>query len=134
MFPQDLDLVYTIGDWYDGARAGVANYSGKPHYYECQFDESTDDWSDIYLLKPLDEETFRLVMEDWDIWLRWEAAFHGGRTPHETHPALPEDRVRHDELVRALRERLAIDPGASIRAKGDFKYGEPTLVRWSVVP
>ncbi len=134
MFPQDLEIVHTITDWYDGARAGVADFSGEPHYYECQFDESKDDWSDVYWLKPLDEETFRLALEDWSIWLRWEAAFHEGRTPHETHPALPEDRARHDELARVLGERLAVGAGTGIKAKGDFKYGEPTLVRWLVVP
>ena len=134
MSPQDLDIVYTVTDWYDGARAGVAELSGKPHYYECQFDESKHDWSDVYLLKPLGEETFRLAMEDWDIWLRWEAAFHEGRTTHETHPALPEDRARHDELAYALSGRLAISPDTGIKAKGDFKYGEPTLVKWSVIP
>jgi hypothetical protein len=131
---QDLDIVHTITDWYDGARAGVAGLSGKPHYYECQFDKSKDDWSDIYLLKPLDEETFRLAMEDWGIWLRCEAAFHEGRTPLETHPALPEDRVRHDGLAKVLGERLVVGPDTCIKAKGDFKYGEPTLVRWYVVP
>jgi hypothetical protein len=133
MFAQDLNLVHTITDWHDGARAGVADLSGKPHYYERQFDELKDNWSDDYLLRPLDEETFRLALEDWDIWLRWEAAFHEGRTPRETHPALPEDRARHDELAQVLAERLAVSPETGIKAKGDFKYGQPTLVKWSVI-
>jgi hypothetical protein len=28
--------------------------------------------------RPVDEETFRLALEDWEIWLRWERAFYAG--------------------------------------------------------
>lgn len=134
MPPLDLGVVHTITDWYDGPRAGVADFSGRPHYYECLFDEPRDDWSDVYLLKPLDEETFRLVIEDWNIWLRWEAAFREGRTPRETHPALPEDRGRHDELAKILAERLFVSPDTCVKARGEFRYGDPATVEWSVIP
>ena len=133
MFSSDFDIVHTITDWYDGARAGVADLAGRPHYYESQFDYLRGDRSDTYLLRPIDEETFWLAMEDWNIWLRWEAAFHEGRTPHETHRALPEDRDRHDELARVLAERLVVSPDTGFKARGDFKYGKPTLVKWSVI-
>lgn len=132
MSASEYDVVHTITDWYDGARAGIADVHGEPHYYQNSWDESEDDWSAVYLLVRVDEETFRLAMEDWQIWLRWEAAFHEGRTTLETHPALPADRARHDELAKVLAERLAISDDA-IEATGEFKYGEPTLVRWSVV-
>ena len=134
MSSSDFEVVHTIIDWYDGARAGIADLAGKPHYYESQFDDLKSNHSDTYLLRPLDEETFRFALEDWDIWLRWEAAFHEGRTPHETHPALPEERDRHEELAKVLAERLAVSPETGIKAKGDFKYGKPTLVKWYVIP
>ena len=127
------DVVYTITDWYDGPRGGVTGLNDEPHYYGCRWDEAMGDWSDVYLLTRIDDETFRLALEDWQIWLRWEAAFHEGRTPLETHPALPEDRERHNELERVLVERLVINPDACIKAKAEFKFGQPTLVRWSVV-
>jgi hypothetical protein len=126
------DIVHTITDWYDGARAGVADLNGKPHYYECPWDEANGDWSEVCHLSPIDDDTFRLAMEDWQIWRRWRTAFDEGRATIETHPALPEDRARHDELSRILTEKLVVDAGSHIKAKGDFKYGEPTLVRWSV--
>lgn len=133
MSSSDFEMVHTITDWYDGARAGIADLAGEPHYYESQFDDLRDNYSDTYLLRPIDEETFRLALEDWDIWSRWEAAFHAGRAPHETHPALPEDRDRHEELAKVLAERLAVSPETGIKAKGDFKYGKLTLVKWSVI-
>ncbi|MBI3650378.1 MAG: hypothetical protein HY231_04955 [Acidobacteria bacterium] len=127
------DIVHTITDWYDGARGGIADLDGVPHYYECRWDDATNDWSDVYLLNRIDEETFRLAMEDWQIWLRWRKAFDEGRTNLETHPALPEDRQRHNELEEVLAKRLVINDESLIQAKGEFLYGQPTLVKWSVL-
>jgi hypothetical protein len=73
------------------------------------------------------------LLEDWEIWLRWESAFKEGRTTQETHPALPEERARHHELEVVLTERLVIESATSKRAKAEFKFGNPTLVKWSVI-
>ena len=135
MVESDYDKVFTITDWYDGARGGIADLNGEPHYYECRWDEASDDWSRVYLLNRIDDETFCLAMEDWQIWLRWERAFKEGRTTVETHPALPEDRARHNELKVILAEKLVINPVVCTRAKADFKYDkQTTFVRWSVIP
>jgi hypothetical protein len=129
----DYDTVYTITDWYDGPRAGVADLNHQPHYNECHWDHTTDDWSEEYLLSPIDEETLRVALEDWEIWRRWRSAFDAGKVTLDTHPALPEDRARHDQLGDVLAGRLALNEATVIRAKGEFKYGEPTLVRWTIV-
>ena len=134
MQTSEYEIVHTITDWYDGARGGIADINGAPHYYECRWDDATDDWSEVYLLNRIDQETFRLAMEDWAIWLRWRKAFDEGRTKQETHPALPEDRARHTEIAAILAQRLVIREEALIRAKSEFIYGEPTLVKWTVVP
>jgi hypothetical protein len=47
------------------------NSDAQPHAYKSLWDNSEDDWSDAFLLQPIDDETFRLAMEDWDIWNRW---------------------------------------------------------------
>jgi hypothetical protein len=121
--------VHTITNWYDGARAGIADFAGQPHYYQCELDYGPDE---DYLLSPLDEETFELALEDWEIWLRWEAAFQAGLTTSETHPALPESRIRHEKLTSLLTKKLAINPASKIRAKAYFLYGENPLVRWVI--
>jgi hypothetical protein len=129
----DYEIVHTMTDWYDGARAGIANLNGVPHYYECRWDDTKSRWSEVYLLNKIDDETFQLAIEDWQIWLRWEKAFHEGRTTQETHPALPEDRERHKELEEILARRLVIYEKGIVKAKGEFEYGQQTLVKWSVV-
>jgi hypothetical protein len=129
----DYEIVHTISDWYDGARAGIADLNGKPHYYENQWLENKQFWSEFFLLRPLDAETFALAMEDWEMWLRWEKAFKEGKTTQETHPVLPEERHRHEKLKSILAERLVVISETSIRATAEFVYGQPTKVKWHIV-
>jgi hypothetical protein len=60
-----LDIVHTVTERYDGPVRGIAEFRGRPHYYERQFNAEADEWSEIYWLMPIDEETFRLAMEAW---------------------------------------------------------------------
>jgi hypothetical protein len=114
------ETVHTVTDYYDGPRGGIVSFHGRPHAYKSLWDDSEDDWSDTLLLQPIDEETFRLAMEDWAIWRRWESAFHSVQTDLKTHPALPADRARHDELATILKPRLEIDAERAIRVRGRF--------------
>jgi hypothetical protein len=59
--------VFRVVDYYDGPRKGVANFRGKPHFYDCIFDEARDEYSDLYHLTPLSQYIFKLAKEDWDI-------------------------------------------------------------------
>ena len=87
-----------------------------------QFDDEADEWSDVYWLMPIDEETFALAMEAWTIWRRWETSFHQQRTTLATHPALPEDRARSDELATILEQRLLVDRRRALVAQGRFEW------------
>jgi hypothetical protein len=114
------ETVFTVTDYYDGPRRGLANYQGKPYFYECVFDEDNDDYSDQFRLTPIDEKTFKLAMEDWEIWRRWETAFHAGKADINSHPALPEERPRHEELRRHLDSVLVTDPHRAVIRIGKF--------------
>ncbi len=143
MIAAGYDKVYTVTDYYDGPRAGVADWNGQPHSYECQFDEVLSNWSDIFLLKRIDSEPFRLALQDWEIWERWNAAREEGRVSLDTHPALPEERERHNKISTILQSKLKSEPEKDIKAKAEFEVIEPKRkgqsiaalqVKWSVVP
>lgn len=133
------ERVYTVLDYYDGPRSGIADFRGKPHFYYQPMEQSTGAGRDSFLLQPISDETFKLAMEDWAIWCRWERAFHSGRTTQDTHPALPQDRARHEELDRVLAAALRVEPGTALRVKARFdarRRGEPGLtstVEWRVL-
>ena len=112
--------VYSVLDYYDGPRRGIADFEGRPHLYESLFDSQVDEYSEIYLLTPVNQEILQLAMEYWETWTRWRAAFDKGKATRETHPALPIDRMRHDELKVVLDKVLVSDHSASTRAKAKF--------------
>ena len=136
-----FEVVHTLTDWYDGPRCGIADYHGEPHLFESEWMDGEDLDADTFLLTLLDSDTLALALEDWAIWRRWESALHQGRATQDTHPCLPEDQARHEELKRLLAERLVTDPTRAVRMKAEFRncddsqwsgYGwHPMEVCWS---
>jgi len=127
------ETVFTVTDYYDGPRQGIANFKGEPHFYDCIFDEERNDYSNLYRLTPVSPHIFDLAREDWAIWERWEAAFHDGNTTQESHPALPEDRVRHEEIRAVIDSALGTDKEGCVIQAGSFEEGRirPLQVRWN---
>ena len=123
------DRVLTINDYYDGPRLGIAEMNGVPHIYEAEFDHNTEEYGDTYFLSPVEQELLALVLEDWQIWLRWEAALKRGEISVEAHPALPSERSRHEELKAAIGNRLKSDPTNRTYMKGKFSTA-PIETEW----
>ena len=129
------ERVFTVTDYYDGPRRGIADYRGRPHFYDCVFDSKNDEYSDLYLLTPLEQTAFELALEDWEIWCRWEMAFHQGKTSLDTHPCQPQDRSRHEELAETLRGALKTNPDTALKRIGQFKVlGTPNLPKGVLRP
>jgi hypothetical protein len=133
----EWETVYTVNDYFDGPRGGVADYLGKPHVYKCDWNDAADDWSELFSLSPIGSATFRLVQEDWQIWRRWKSAFDRGQLAEgDQHPALAIDRTRHEEIRAVLTTALQIDAANAIRAIPEFRGSlEPLAleVRWSQI-
>ncbi|MGO8747963.1 MAG: hypothetical protein ACLQNE_18465 [Thermoguttaceae bacterium] len=135
-----FEVVCTITDWYDGPRQGIADYQGQPHLFESEWQNGKNLDADTFLLMPIDRGTFSLALEDWAIWRRWETAYYQGTATLETHPALPEDRSRHEELERLLEGRLVVNSVRAVRKRAEFRVrndpdwhgygGRPLEVRW----
>jgi hypothetical protein len=122
------ETVFTVTDYLDRPRKGIANYQGKPHFYECVVNEAKDHGSELFRLTPLDAEIFELAMEDWEIWRRWLVAFYEKKADISTRPALPGDVGRHVELKRILDEVLVSDPQRSTMRVGRFEVlEEPSI-------
>lgn len=116
-----FEPVLTMTAYYDGPRSGIAEVDGVPHFYESEWADR-DLEADVFMLSPVPADVLELALEDWQIWRRWEDAFHQGRTTTETHPALPADRARHDELLRLLAGRDRVDASHAVRASATFRH------------
>lgn len=115
------ERVHTVWDYWDGARSGIANFSGRPHYYCCEWCDEADDYTDVFLLTPIDEETLALALEQWSIWRQWELAFHRGEVALDTHPMLPGQHPRYAELDALLKARTSNLSGALTRKHATFR-------------
>jgi len=130
------DRVLTVNDYYDGPRLGIAELKGVPHIYEAEFDHSTDEYGDTYFLSPIQPELLALVLEDWEVWCRWEAAFKRKEVTLDSHPALPHERERHDQLRSVIGDRLMSDPANRSYFRAKFSRSQPAaewdgmIVEW----
>jgi hypothetical protein len=115
------EQVFTVTEYYDGPRKGIANFRGQPHFYDCLFDKTRGEYSDLYRLTPIPQRIFELAMEDWTIWKRWEDAFNSGKAAIESHPALSQDRGRHEEIRAILDPVLTTDTAICVTQRGSFE-------------
>jgi hypothetical protein len=116
-----FERVYSVTDYFDGPRSGVAEFFGQPHRYQCKFDEKLDDWSESFLLTPISSDILALELEQWALWRKWELAFHRGDVPQNSHPGLGGTDARYDELKSIIKDRSAEESPATWRAKGLFR-------------
>ena len=81
------------------------------------------------------QDLLDLVLEDWAIWLRWESAFRRGEVDKNSHPSLPRERVRHEQIQALIGDRLEAKRNGPIRQLGTLKIGHGEwLVRWRDAP
>ena len=126
------ERVYSITDFWDGPRAGAADYAGVPHLFRSVWRGDQDDWDlDRYFLHPITTEQATWEAESWTIWRRF-AAKHGGRqaaVPENAADwgALPEDLERHRELRRLLAKVGDISQARCIVATGSFRAIERSV-------
>lgn len=118
-----FERVYTVYDFYDGPRAGFADFEGVPHAYRSIWRDDLDDWDpdDRFALSPVASDVLTLALEDWAIWRRWEEAYYAGEVPLSEHPALPADAARHHELAPIVERALEIDHSRRRIAIGEFR-------------
>jgi hypothetical protein len=123
------DLIYTVDLFHDRPIEGFANFEGGSYHFRCEFDDEADEYSDVYCLTPISAATLRLVMERWQIWLRWNAAFRAGEMSLDTHPTLPNERARYNELTEAVGQALKNSKATASRAYAKFLPNE--AVEWT---
>jgi hypothetical protein len=92
-------------------------------------------------LTPLTINAFDLVKQRREIFFRWRQAFDQGEVDLSTHPALPQDRERYEELDVAIEAEIKANASRRFKQRGEMKVlGDPApsanlsafQVKWSV--
>jgi hypothetical protein len=116
-----FEPVHAVWDYSNGPRTGLADYKGAPHYFACLWDDEEHVYSSSFSLTPVDEDTFRIAVLQWDILRRWQVAFRSGEVTTETHPSHGGVDPRYDELTADLKARLARAERLPLRVLANFR-------------
>ncbi len=123
-----FEHVYTIDEWDEGPRSGVANFAGVPHYYR-----SVGESRERFELTPLPRELFELILEADALFHRWHSGPHtrSGELLDGARSVDGDERARYETLQSDITAALqTLSPVAVLRGEFDF---DPDRVRWSPV-
>jgi hypothetical protein len=124
-----LEPVHTVNGYYDGPEVGVADFRGQPHVYR-RVSERHDGEPEDYRLSPIDPEALKAVLDDWKLYLKWEACADVDKGGVSDSPrVLSADVARYLELRPRVEAALRVDEANAVRAKGTF-VDRMTKVRW----
>jgi hypothetical protein len=125
----------TINEYYDGPIFGIAELDGKPHVYDREWNAEADEYGPRFRLSAIEPDLLALVSEDWEIWLRWDAAFKRGEIDLSSHPALPSERARHEEIKALIGNRLEAKRDGPLMKFGDLEIrNREWFVKWRDAP
>jgi hypothetical protein len=123
-----FEPVYTIDEWDEGPRSGVASFAGVPHYFR-----SVSESRERFELTPLPREVFDLILEADALFHRWHPGplTRGDRSVDGAGVVDGAERARYETLQSDIAAALqALKPVAVMH--GDFDF-DPDRVRWSPV-
>jgi len=128
------ELVFTVLEYYDGPRKGIASYRKAPHFFDCIINDKNE-YSEKYFLTPLDDETYRLAMEASEIFRKWEIRFHDNKRTSKTSRAYLLDTKKYRAINRVLDKHLVTIPRQAIIRMGHFDVlGRPKLPKGVIRP
>jgi hypothetical protein len=116
-----FERVYTVWNYYDGPLTGLADYGATAHYFARKFDPAMDEYTNLFSLSPISDDTLQLALEQWAIWRAWELAFHSGKVALESHPGHGGRDARYDELKSTLDDQLGFVRALSGVFEGHFR-------------
>jgi hypothetical protein len=129
-----FEPIHVVLEFWDRPRSGIAEFDGRAHYFECEFDQAADDYADTHVLRPVDDETISLARQ-WDqISNDWWAAFRRGEVSESTRPSIPGQNAGYAALDATIKRRISNLPPPVARARARFRIEQGiTEIEWEAV-
>jgi hypothetical protein len=126
------DKVHTVFDFWDCPRSGIASFNGKFHKFECVFDEKNDEYSNIYRLKELCNETLILFNKEKELKKKWDNKIYKSNEDKASFPILPEDKDEYELIKNELEIKLKINESNSFKQIARFHVIDEFLKSYNV--
>lgn len=137
------ERVYVENEWYGGPRSGIADIKGFPHRFKSYFDETEDEYQETFAVWPVEENTLRLEVEQWCIFVEWNVRSEAGELNSQTHPGIGGLDPRWDELERLLKNSRSSIPAHALTALAEYERierasryelsGPDYMLKWCVL-
>jgi hypothetical protein len=135
--------VYVEREWYDGPRAGIADVNGVAHRFDSLFDEKDDEYLGTFRIWPIETAMLELEIEQWRIFVEWNALYEAGKVATDSHPAHGGRSARWDEIEILLKQSRTTVPSGALNAvaeliniEGQARYapsGPAYMFKWRVL-
>ena len=117
------EKVYLVEIFWDFPISGIAEYQGKPCFFDLE--EDSDEESDsIYNLIPIEKEIFDLLIEKFELWKLFQDSFQKGEVTEDSGPVLDKDKDRFKYLKNKIYAYLYSNRDQSIKMKATFNIIE----------
>jgi hypothetical protein len=80
------------------------------------FDEEEDQYLDTFLIWPVERQVLELEIEQWRIFVEWNALYESGRADVNSHPGHGGRNARRDEIEALLKPSRTNVPASARRA------------------
>ncbi|MAG93055.1 MAG: hypothetical protein CMJ48_04830 [Planctomycetaceae bacterium] len=97
-----FERVFSMWDYYDGPRAGVANFNGQAHHFQCEWDDARDNYADVFVLRPVTDAFLEINEKRDQIYEQWQEELSAGAVSSETHPVAMGQNPRFAVLTTFL--------------------------------
>lgn len=118
-----FERLYYVDRYYDGPRDGLADYNGIPHFFECPFNEETDDYCDYFILGRAPDGSLQLASALMAIRRNWQSQIERGLITIDTWIKMAREDSAYQRLATSMRadRTAALQSEAVFRVQAEFQ-------------
>lgn len=102
------NLIEFVLDFWDMPIEGIARIAGRPHHFKAEFDVQADEYSAVYIMTPMSDETLNAARRAREAW----RLIRGQRDAEK----MPSHLDAMRDLRASIRRDLAINPPSRVTA------------------
>jgi hypothetical protein len=117
------EKVYLVEIFWDFPISGIADFQGKPCFFDLE-EDSDEELDSNYNLIILEKGIFDLLIEKFELWKLFQDSFQKGEVREDSGPVLDKDKDRFEYLKNKIDAYLYSNRDQSIKMNATFNIIE----------